>query len=385
MAEELGFVLINPYTIRKMRTGGILSRLLRKPGLDLIETRIFSPGKELAEAFADDIAKDATEPDLRVLVENYVRENYAPKKRGEPPRVLFLLFKGENAVARIREEVGVITPDFQGGQTIRDTYADIIKNEKGEVVYFEPAVLILPDNRRVKEKMLIWAKYTDECGGLIETGASKESEQTLVLLKPDNFQWPSSRVGAIIDHFSSSGLNMIGMKVVHMSVAMAENFYEPVRKLFSERFRDIVEEKITTALAKEFEIDLPAGAVADMAAQMQEEYAENQFSKIIEFMTGYDPNSLKNAKDRRKPGTEKCLAIVYEGKNAVKKIRDILGATDPDKAAPGTIRNIFGKDIMVNSAHASDSVENTKREMAIIDMAYSDLKKTIENFYKTKK
>jgi nucleoside diphosphate kinase len=67
-------------------------------------------------------------------------------------------------------------------------------------------------------------------------------------------------------------------------------------------------------------------------------------------------------------GTEECLAIVYEGVNAVNKVRDILGSTDPSKASCGTVRREFGTNIMVNAAHASDSPENAVREMAIIDI-----------------
>ena len=59
----------------------------------------------------------------------------------------------------------------------------------------------------------------------------------------------------------------------------------------------------------------------------------------------------------------------YEGPDAVAKIRDILGATDPTKARPGSIRREFGTNIMVNAAHASDSVENARREMRILDVA----------------
>jgi nucleoside diphosphate kinase len=60
---------------------------------------------------------------------------------------------------------------------------------------------------------------------------------------------------------------------------------------------------------------------------------------------------------------------VYEGLEAVTKIREILGATDPTKARPGSIRREFGTNIMVNAAHASDSVENARREMRILDVA----------------
>lgn len=54
---------------------------------------------------------------------------------------------------------------------------------------------------------------------------------------------------------------------------------------------------------------------------------------------------------------------VLEGENAVKKYRDIMGATNPKDAAPGTIRASFAKSIDENSVHGSDSLENAKKEI----------------------
>ena len=82
-----------------------------------------------------------------------------------------------------------------------------------------------------------------------------------------------------------------------------------------------------------------------------------------------------------KPGTEKCIALVYEGVDAVRKIREVLGPTDPKKAPPGSIRREFGRDVMVNAAHASDSVENAEREMRIINIEENNFRKVVEDFY----
>lgn len=57
--------------------------------------------------------------------------------------------------------------------------------------------------------------------------------------------------------------------------------------------------------------------------------------------------------------------MVWEGKNAVKIVRTVIGATNPAEAAPGTIRGDFGLDIGRNVIHASDSVESANRETAI--------------------
>ena len=63
------------------------------------------------------------------------------------------------------------------------------------------------------------------------------------------------------------------------------------------------------------------------------------------------------------------------------KIRDVLGPTDPAKAPPGSIRKEFGQTIMINAAHASDSVENANREMGIVRPEENNFKALIENFY----
>ncbi|MEY2506207.1 MAG: hypothetical protein QOH01_536, partial [Verrucomicrobiota bacterium] len=67
--------------------------------------------------------------------------------------------------------------------------------------------------------------------------------------------------------------------------------------------------------------------------------------------------------------------------DAVRKIRDVLGPTDPAKAPPGSIRKEFGQTIMINAAHASDSAENAKREMAIVQVDENNFKPLIETFY----
>jgi len=96
---------------------------------------------------------------------------------------------------------------------------------------------------------------------------------------------------------------------------------------------------------------------------------------------GAEKKSDAHDEQRQAPGTEKCIAIVYQGDDAVRKIRDVLGPTDPSKAPPGSIRREFGQTIMINAAHASDSAKNAKREMQIVQVSENNLKPLIENFY----
>ena len=59
------------------------------------------------------------------------------------------------------------------------------------------------------------------------------------------------------------------------------------------------------------------------------------------------------------------VAMVLEGENAISRIRDIMGATNPKEADPGTIRNEFGIDIQSNATHASDAPETGEQEVAL--------------------
>ena len=63
------------------------------------------------------------------------------------------------------------------------------------------------------------------------------------------------------------------------------------------------------------------------------------------------------------------------------KIRDVLGPTDPSKAPPGSVRREFGSNIMVNAAHASDSVESAQREMAIVNVGENNFRAVVEEVY----
>jgi nucleoside diphosphate kinase len=80
----------------------------------------------------------------------------------------------------------------------------------------------------------------------------------------------------------------------------------------------------------------------------------------------------------------KIVALVYEGPDAVTKIRTVLGATDPKKAEIGTIRRELGQDVMVNAAHASDSPENAKREIGIVKIQENNFKTLVESVYNCK-
>jgi nucleoside diphosphate kinase len=265
---------------------------------------------------------------------------------------MFLIFRGADAVEKIHQAVGHIVNERTSGETIRDTYGDYITDDSGDVAYFEPGVLTVFDPKAVERDLKLWAEYSDEDGGIlddvIEYPKGAKVEKTLVLIKPDNFKFPNLRPGGVIEVFSRTGLYIIGFKVHRMSVAQAGEFYGPVLP--------VLEEKLGP------------------------ESGRANWESIVAFMAGTKPSECP-PEQRDAPGTEKCVAIVYQGEDAVRKIREVLGPTDPAKAPPGSIRKEFGQTIMINAAHASDSVENARREMGIIRVDENNFKPLIESSY----
>ncbi|NPA28841.1 MAG: nucleoside-diphosphate kinase [Epsilonproteobacteria bacterium] len=127
-------------------------------------------------------------------------------------------------------------------------------------------------------------------------------EQTLSIIKPDAVQ--KGVIGKIIDRFESNGLRIAAMKKVQLSTEDAGEFY---------------------AVHKERPF----------------------FGELVEFMT-----------------SGPVVVMVLEGENAVAKNRELMGATDPKEAAPGTIRADFAESIDANAVHGSDSLENAAKEIA---------------------
>lgn len=128
-------------------------------------------------------------------------------------------------------------------------------------------------------------------------------ERSLVIIKPDALH--TGLGGAIISRLESKGLKVVGIKLVHMDRAIAEKHYAQHR-------------------------DKPF------------------FEELVNFMT-----------------STPVMVIVFQGENAVQVIRREMGATDPAKAAKGTIRADFGADVTRNAIHGSDSAETAEAEIKL--------------------
>jgi nucleoside diphosphate kinase len=388
MALELSYVIITPYSLHKSRTGGILARLISRTGLELAGARMFAPSAQLAEQYAE-IALSADDPqDRRIqeLIQAYIRQNFSPDpKTGRRRRVMMLLFQGDDAIRRVRSVVGHISYHRRGGETIRDTYGDLILDDDGGVRYMEPAVLAPPTAAEAEMKLKLWARHSDSEGGLVENVIAYEPgeqpERTLVLIKPDNFRFPTGRPGNVIDFFSRTGLYIVAIKIHRMSVAEAMEFYGPVREILRSRMNESMGAKARAILEKELGFPVPAEAEKELGNLLGPLSGDHQFESIVKFMSGRAPSECEPAL-LNEPGTEKCIALVYEGHQAIRKIRDVLGPTDPSKAPPGSIRREFGSTIMVNAAHASDSPASVQREMSIIRLGQENMfRRVIEQFY----
>lgn len=128
------------------------------------------------------------------------------------------------------------------------------------------------------------------------------TERTLSILKPDATR--RNLTGAINAKFESAGLRIVAQKRVKLSKQQAEKFYEV--------------------------------------------HKERPFyGELVDFMI-----------------SEPVVVQVLEGENAVAKNREVMGATNPANAEPGTIRKEFALSTGENSVHGSDSLENAKNEIA---------------------
>jgi nucleoside diphosphate kinase len=377
--STLSYVLVTPYTIAKSRTGGVIARLLSRLDLELVGAQMIAPDEVFVEKFAASL-RGETPNDVSLLAD-YAAVNMGPSG-GRRHRSLLLLFRGEDPCEKLAEICGRLYPehrDFDSltGETIRDTYADLIyePGDSKKVSYFEPAVLTPRSQIWADRDLALFADFLEGQENIIKNMQYPDPariEQTLVIIKPDNWQYASSRPGTIIDMFSRTGLRIVGIKVHRFSLAGALDFYGPVEAGLKEKLSPIFGGKAREILERELSISLSRDTEKVLADSVGVEYARDQFCRIIEFMSGKRPDSSL-PREQDKPGTVKCMILVYEGVGAVKKIREVLGPTDPLKAPGGTVRREFGSNVMVNTAHASDSPESFERERAIVKIEENSL------------
>ncbi|MCL2809441.1 MAG: nucleoside-diphosphate kinase [Treponema sp.] len=380
MSIGLSYVFVTPYTIAKSRTGGVLSRLLSRTGLDLVGAQIFAPDQQFADDYSVSLRSRVPQNQLMLLAD-YVKQYLGPSG-GRPHRTLMLLFKGENPCEQLLNVCGHLYTQHVEvsslvGETIRDTYSDLIfnANNQEEVRYFEPAVITPRQQDEADKDLKFIANFLEGRENLVQNVVYPDPskiERTLVIIKPDNWTHNSSRPGAIIDMFSRTGLRIIGIKIHRFSLAEALDFYGPVEGQLKEKLAPKYGKQAREILEKEFQLSLNDDLEKTLANSFGVECARNQFSQVVEFISGKKPGYY-TAEEMQKAGNVKCMILTYEGENAINKIRDVLGSTDPNKAAEGTVRREFGSNIMVNTAHASDSSDSYEREQNIVRINHNSV------------
>ncbi|MCS7053864.1 MAG: nucleoside-diphosphate kinase [Ignavibacterium sp.] len=141
------------------------------------------------------------------------------------------------------------------------------------------------------------------------------ANKTLAIIKPDAVK--DNYIGEIISMITKAGFNIKAMKMIHLTKAQAQKFYEV--------------------------------------------HKERPFyNDLIDYMT-----------------SGPCIPIALEKENAVEDYRKLIGATDPTQAEEGTIRKLYARNKQFNAVHGSDSDENALREIAFF---FSE-KELLENYY----
>ncbi|MDR3020829.1 MAG: nucleoside-diphosphate kinase [Treponema sp.] len=380
MSIGLSYVFVTPYTVAKSRTGGVLSRLMSRTDLDLVGAQIFAADHDFADRYAESLRDRAPQNQL-VLLADYVKQYFGPYG-GRPHRTLLLLFRGENPCEQLLNACGHlytkhVEVDALAGETIRDTYSDLIffSDDPEKVRYFEPAVLTPRHQDEANMDLQMIANFLEGKENIVQNVVypnPEKIERTLVIIKPDNWTHHTTRPGAIIDMFSRTGLRIIGIKVHRFSLSEAMDFYGPVEAALREKLSPSIALKAQEILEKEFEIKLKDETIEILKMDVGSQCARYQFHNVVEFMSGKRPG-IYSAEEMVKPGNVKCMILVYEGENAVSRIREVLGSTDPLKARDGTVRREFGSSVMVNTAHASDSMESYEREQNIVRINHNSL------------
>jgi len=376
VADQLAYAMITPYSLFKSRTGGIVGRLLAHARLELAAVRMYVFSDSFLDAYQKIVCPPGTDAAIEKAWHAYLDRNL---RQSNPyrylPRCMLLLFRGPNAVRHLKDEVIGGFTDQPVGDTVRGTYGDFIRDESSRIHYFEPAVITCPDASLNNEHLRLFADYAVRDGGVLTgriTYDKPNVQVSLVMIKPDNFERRSRRPGNIIDAFSLTGLRIVGAKLFNMTVAQGEEFYGPLREQFVTKLKGNVTQEVYQRLHNAFSFPFTMADAEATADRLAERNAAAEFNRIVEYMTGVNPEDLTDPAEKATASRAKCLALLYEGPDAVSKIRTVLGSTDPMKAEPGTVRSDFGRDLMRNGAHASDSPENAMRERRIVGLAETD-------------
>ena len=266
MSQQLAYVIITPYSLYKSRTGGILSRLISRTGLDLAAARMFAPSAELARQYAETIvsAHDPQDRKIQELLQQYVLQNFSPDpKTGRRRRVMMLLVPGRRSGAQgpLGGRQSRSGPPRRRNHPRHLRRLDHGRQRAGPLLRAGGAGRAQRGGSRGQTQIVgaVFRQRRRRAGKCHRLSSpARAAERTLVLIKPDNFRFPTGRPGNVIDFFSRTGLFIVGIKVHRMSVAQAMEFYGPVREVLRTKLKDVVGAKAKAALEKEFGFKIAA-------------------------------------------------------------------------------------------------------------------------------
>ena len=261
MEKTMSYVLVTPYSIAKSRTGGVIARLLSQANVELVGAQMVVPDENFVREYAASL-RGQDPRNLNSggeLLANYIERNMGPSG-GRRHRSLLLIFRGENTCRKLSDVCGALFPENRSiesisGETIRDTYADLIMdpNNPGKVLYFEPAILTPRRQVLADENLALFARHFRNNENIVRNMSYPDPskvQRTLVILKPDNWNYASGKPGTILDMFSRTGLRIVGIKIFHFSMNQALDFYGPVELTLKEKLAPVFGQKAKEILEK---------------------------------------------------------------------------------------------------------------------------------------
>ena len=334
------------------------------------------------------------------------------------------------------------SPAYQQKHRLMERYPGLedvdLPPRKG--TFFEPGVLTGATEDVTEQHLKLFRDHAYSDGGFVLEALDRvnphQMESSLVILKPESFRHRNPLPGNLIDFFARAGMFMTATKLLHLNVEDAREFYASKLPQFREQLKDMIGDEARRTVQKARRLadygadrmDAPEDVACDpakaiglvkkvdelynsreepgelketVADRMFEELssrlkdlqpdssfydeltedlkelnAQTEFKELIKYMTGRDPETGENLN----PEEERvCLALLYSGDNALKRIRKRLKE----------LREVYGQNALQNRAHASDPDEDPLKEMEVVGMpnteagrkATCDVEQVVTDFF----
>lgn len=287
--------------------------------------------------------------------------------------------------------------------------------------FFEPAILtgVTPD--MTAEHLRLFREYAYSDGGYVVDALEGEDESvnetSMVILKPESFRRRNPLPGNLIDFFARTGMFITGAKIMQLTVEQAREFYAAKLPQFRQQLKGMVEQKareivdqarrLAETTGPTFGVDMqdardPRKAIRfarnaehlfarpeesgpgeikkkvvdelyrvlgeklddlepedsfyrEVTEELKDLNARAEFNELIRYMSGADPQT---GQPIEQGGETTCMALLYSGQNALTVIRQRLRE----------LRDVYGRNVLENRAHASDPEEDPVAETKVLGM-----------------